>query len=45
MEAVWILAALCSGFVVLASLLLTRKSPMAPASERSTTQYGPRTPR
>jgi Flp pilus assembly protein protease CpaA len=43
MEHVWILAALCTGFVLVNMLLLNRKPPMAPASARSTTRFGQRT--
>ena len=38
MEHVWILAALCNGFVVVYWLLPNRKSPMAPALARSNTR-------
>ena len=44
MEYVWILAALCSGFVVANWLLLSTKSPMARVLARSTTKCGQRPP-
>ena len=43
MECVWILSAICVGFVLVNKLLLNRKPPMAPALARSTTRWAQRT--
>jgi Flp pilus assembly protein protease CpaA len=43
MEYVWILSALCAGFVLVNQLLLNRRPPMAPALARSSTRCGQRT--
>jgi hypothetical protein len=40
MEYVWILAALCTGFVLVNNLVLNRKPPMVSALARSTTRRG-----
>jgi hypothetical protein len=43
MEYVWILAALCAGFVLVNNLLVNKRPPMALALARSTPRYGQRT--